>query len=254
MKRGLALFVLIALFVLPGAANATLFDRGGGMIYDDRLNVTWLKDANYAFTSNYITPGGRSVSSTFGQMNWNEATVWADQLVYGGFSDWRLARVLQIDGTGVYKESVSGNGYTDFGYNISAPGTIFAGSTYSELAYMYYNALDNKGRYDGTWTEQPVWGLQNTGLFANLMATDYWTGTEIPEELGRGDGAMLFNFYDGYQGSELLADEYNLAWAVRNGDVDQDQRPPAQAPEPSTMLFLCMGLVGTFGWKGRSGK
>jgi hypothetical protein len=33
-----------------GAAQATLVDRGGGLFYDNVLNVTWLQDANYANT------------------------------------------------------------------------------------------------------------------------------------------------------------------------------------------------------------
>ena len=31
-----------------GAAQATLIDRGGGLIYDSVLNVTWLQNANLA--------------------------------------------------------------------------------------------------------------------------------------------------------------------------------------------------------------
>ena len=33
---------------LPGLANAALIDRGGGLIYDTDLDITWLADANYA--------------------------------------------------------------------------------------------------------------------------------------------------------------------------------------------------------------
>lgn len=31
-----------------GAAQATLIDRGGGLIYDDLLNITWLQDETSA--------------------------------------------------------------------------------------------------------------------------------------------------------------------------------------------------------------
>ena len=34
-------------------ANAALVDRGGGLIYDDVLNVTWLQNANAALGSSY---------------------------------------------------------------------------------------------------------------------------------------------------------------------------------------------------------
>jgi len=33
------------LVAISGAAQASLIDRGGGLIYDTNLNVTWLADA-----------------------------------------------------------------------------------------------------------------------------------------------------------------------------------------------------------------
>lgn len=51
------------------------------MIYDSTLNITWLKDANYAQTSGYDADG---------HMEWGEAITWADQLEFGGYNDWRL--------------------------------------------------------------------------------------------------------------------------------------------------------------------
>ena len=59
---------------LTGAANATLIDRGGGMIYDDVLDITWLQDANLG-----------------GSMDGDDSVAWADSLIFGGFDDWRLA-------------------------------------------------------------------------------------------------------------------------------------------------------------------
>ena len=44
----------VAALCLPvPQAQAALVDRGGGMLYDTVLNITWLQDANYAKTSNY---------------------------------------------------------------------------------------------------------------------------------------------------------------------------------------------------------
>lgn len=67
-----------------GAAQAALHDRGGGLIYDDVLDITWLADANYAQTSGYDSDG---------RMDWNTATAWAAGLSYGGYDDWRLPDV-----------------------------------------------------------------------------------------------------------------------------------------------------------------
>ncbi len=62
-------------------AEAGLISRPGGMVYDSDLDITWLADANYAMTSLYDADG---------LMDWDSANTWANDLVYGGFSDWRL--------------------------------------------------------------------------------------------------------------------------------------------------------------------
>ena len=67
-------------FVLVSAnANAVLVDRGGGRIYDDVLGITWLQDANYAQTS------GQDADGVF---LWDDAVVWAENLVFRGDADW----------------------------------------------------------------------------------------------------------------------------------------------------------------------
>ncbi len=88
MKRVLTLAVL--LFVSIGSSHGALVDRGGGLIYDDVLDVTWLQDANYAQTSGYDTDGN---------MTWDAATAWAAGLVYGGYDDWRLPTTVPINGS-----------------------------------------------------------------------------------------------------------------------------------------------------------
>lgn len=73
---------LATLFHIP-PGNAALLDRGGGMIYDTALGITWLADADYALTSGYDDDGN---------MLWEDALLWANSLSYGGFTDWRLPR------------------------------------------------------------------------------------------------------------------------------------------------------------------
>ena len=48
------ILTIISMSVLPFTANAALYDRGNGLIYDDVLDITWLQDANYAKTSGYV--------------------------------------------------------------------------------------------------------------------------------------------------------------------------------------------------------
>jgi hypothetical protein len=68
-------------FGLAVPASATLLNRGGGLIYDTDLNITWLQDANYARTTGYDADG---------LMTWSQAMTWASGLVYQGYDDWRL--------------------------------------------------------------------------------------------------------------------------------------------------------------------
>ena len=91
-------------------------------VYDDVLDITWLADANYAYTSNYDDDG---------QMSWNDSLNWANNLFIGNYTNWRLPEANPIDGTTSDDSILSRIGSEDFGHNISAPGTEFAGSTKS---------------------------------------------------------------------------------------------------------------------------
>lgn len=83
MKKVVVALAAVGLMA-TGSAQAALLDRGGGLIYDDVLDITWLQGANYAKTSGYDADG---------RMNWSAANVWAEALSYGGYSDWRLPTV-----------------------------------------------------------------------------------------------------------------------------------------------------------------
>lgn len=110
--------VVLLLFGFVGVANATLIDRGGGLIYDDVLDITWLQDANYAYTSGYDSDG---------YMTWYTAMSWAASLSYYDsvrdvyYDDWRLPTT---PGTtwGYINEGEMGHLYYDEGVTYSSPG------------------------------------------------------------------------------------------------------------------------------------
>jgi len=183
-KINFILFLLIIAFSMP--AYATLHNRGGGLIYDDILNITWLQDANYAKTSDYDSDG---------MMNWNESVNWANGLVYYDslrnvyWDDWRLPSVMNIDG------STPIEGYIQSG---------------SEMGHLFYVDLNNVG-----W--KPI---SNTFPFFNIQADYYWN-----RELGPLDGcAWYLNFGLGYQNGRLITGN-SYAWAVRDGDVGSIPEP-----------------------------
>jgi hypothetical protein len=203
------------------------------MLYDNVLNVTWLQDANYAKTSGY---------NTTGKMDWNTATTWAANLVYGGFSDWRLATNTPVSGGSSFNATYSVDGSTDNGYNITSP--------HSELAYMYNVNLGLKGLFNTTGAAQSNFGIfgngtsggqNNVGLVNNLQSFAYWSGAEYSPGSGT---AWDFATSDGsqYIGSPKSLQFY--AWAVRPGDV-------AAVPVPGALWLFGSGLVGLLGFRRR---
>jgi hypothetical protein len=153
-----------------------------------------------------------------GRMTWWGAMAWADQLVYGGYDDWRLPHTLPVNGSS-YIYSFAYNGSTDNGFNISAPDTVYSGSTGHEMDYMYYNNLGNLAYYDKNGTPQSGWGLNNSGPFINIQVSDYWTETIYTPTGGQG-AVWVFRvpYYSSYNLNDSKTD-YHYAWAVRDGDT-----------------------------------
>ena len=271
-RRGGVVLALVTGVAASGVAHAALWDRGGGLLYDDVLNVTWLQDANYARSElsnarvneivaavNAASPswlGGHVMSASdfempgvsyTGYMTWWGAMAWADQLQYGGLADWRLP-VMVFPGTGSFSFSnngtaTAGYGATGSGYGTPTPtgGWGPAGDPdglWSELGWMYYHNLGNRGL--------PVagGGLTSTSTpdgvtIANLRSDNwYWSGTEYAADPSN---AWDFGMGIGYQGPIAKASQSggidiytDLAWAVRPGDV----------PLPGAGLLLASALTG----------
>ena len=239
-QKNLALSALLA-FSITSTAQAALINRGGGLIYDDKLDITWLQDANYAFSSGYTTAnavynGSSAKDNIFanGRMGWDAAVTWADNLSYGGYDNWRLPTVSPVNDI-AFNYSLAYDGSRDIGFNIS--------STHSEMSYMFYVNLANTGYYDTSGVTTGCIGsdlcLSNKGEFTNLKSSVYWSGVPLEPNT-----TLAWTFLTDH-GLQDYGDKRSAyyAWAVRSGDV------AASVSAPMPLCLIASGLFGLIGWK-----
>jgi hypothetical protein len=240
-SKSAVLFVFGLLFNAPSVAG--LIDRGNGMIYDDVLDLTWLQDANFAFTSGYSqinATGGKdgpvyNIQSD-GKMSWQAALEWAEGLVFGGFEDWRLPSIEPLNGSTFSYGNNAKDGSADYGYNIT--------STQSELAFMFNVNLGLESLYTSVDTINSNWVLYNdviipdTGLIQNLKGYGYWSETQ---DLLNTSHAWMFANLTGNQ-TETGKNNSYYAWAVRQGDVVS--KPHVSVSEPASITLLGLMFLG----------
>ena len=178
---------------------------GGMAYYDPNLNITWLADANYAFTSGYDDDG---------RMSWDAANAWIGTLnaaTYLGTDQWRLPTMVD---TGTPGCNYSYN-WTDCGYNVQ---TISGTTVYSEMAALFHVTLGNLSYTDAFGNPaQSGWGLKNTGPFLNIQGgyAFYWSGLEYALN---SDAAWDYSFGYGYQDGNYKYVESHV-WPVASGDI-----------------------------------
>jgi hypothetical protein len=232
----------LVLVLVSGAAQAALVDRGGGMIYDTDRNITWLANANLFQDQAAANPNAaadviahvQTVSNgktthtlvandinANGLMTWWGATAWAQDLQYGGFSDWRLSTSLQPDASCSRQNANAG---VSFGF----------GCTGAELGHLFYEELGGAANVSLKLQHNASYDL------FSQVKNDYWTGTPYVAA-GVGDGAWYLDI-NGEQNLVAVDAGVNTsgglsyAWAVRVGDV-------SAVPEPATCALLLAGLA-----------
>jgi hypothetical protein len=236
------LFTLTLGVCLSGMAQASLIDRGNGMIYDDVLDITWLQDANYANTSGYL---GDSI--TDGNMSWSSANQWAANLTFGGYDDWRLPSVSPANGK-EFEFGFNFDGNSDDGFNITRES--------SELSHLYYVSLGNEGAADIDSTVDATGGvsancfdcLTNAGPFENIK-DNFWVNSvnvvdpDLDTWMFSADQGFMLSF--GADGTDFTSDheiQEFKAWAVRDGDI-----AAAVVPIPAAVWMFGSGLLGLLG-------
>lgn len=213
------------LIAASGAAQAALIDRGGGLIYDTDLNITWLANANYGAGSSYDTADGYND----GSMTWQNAMDWTANLAYYDsvrdvvYDDWRLPAISPLDPSCAQQ-------YSNASYGLNCTGSEFGHVVNAELGLM---DPEINLAYDGIYG--PV--AANYGPFTNVRPNGYWFGTEYS---GNNAYAWTFIIDSGNTGFTPKAYGGTYAWAVRDGDVYS----VSTVPVPAAIWLLGSGLLG----------
>ena len=229
---------------------------GGDALYDDVLDITWLANANLAETNTFglatgvrlgshpaLTSGINGVIRPNGRMNISGAYHWIDAMNssnYLGINNWRLPTLDPINGS-AFNTSITNDGSTDRGKNISRPGTTNGGSTGSEMAHLFYNTLGNVSDFDTTGTfDDGCTGtnscLTNPGLFTNLISDIYGTGLEFA---GMTEFTWMLDFSNGDQ-DRFDEQSTFFFFAVHPGDV-------SAVPIPGAVWLMGSALMGLLG-------
>ena len=208
-KYFVSTLLVFALLCCSVAVQATLIDRGNGLIFDTVLNITWLQDAGL---SGRRQPDDR----------------WAEDLVFGGFDDWRRAS-LDVNGQGPNDDIVNCAVVTE------------ADCRDNELGYMYYinfgGTVPEFERADDLINAISVDGVQfyNIGM-AYWSGTLYITGSESPDSPPDTE-PWIFGFYNGSHIQGLNGFLLPHIWAVRDGDVI------AAVPVSSSLALMLAGAL-----------
>ena len=228
----ITLLVLICTSFGVQESQATLFDRGGGLLYDDVLNVTWLQDANYAKSSGFDADGKLGIYSA---RQWIDDLEYYDSINHLTYDDWRLPTKLVDDLPFHF-------GWWTLGGSIDPTPTQ---GPHTELSYMYYVNLGLNGYLDtnGLWAtnfgihgDSTSGGQENIGLVQNLQGSEYWLGFSMAD-VSNDYSIAPFTFTTNNGNHHTRSLDSFFVWAVRDGDIEP-------VPEPATLILLGSGLAG----------
>jgi Protein of unknown function (DUF1566)/PEP-CTERM motif len=168
--KSTTLSLVLASVLMSATAHAALLGRDLNddstidAFYDTDLNITWRRNGNLN-----------------GLMTWGQAVNWADNQIFGGYTDWRLPS--------------SDESCAPLPFNCTG----------SEMGHLWYVEWGNTA---GDTTP-------NTGNFGNMQLYAYWSGT-----VNAADSTQAWHLnIDG--GDQDIAGKGSrlYAMAVRDGDV-----------------------------------
>jgi len=167
----LQLLLITALSLFSLSADGALVDIGNGLIYDDDLDITWLQNGNYSAST----------------MTWDEADVWAENLIFHDLDDWRLPGSDTCSGSGC-SGSEMGHIYYSEGITSDSPG-LFT----DVKPFMYWSSIEYSTDPSQAWRFSLKYGTQGTsdkGL--NRYAWAVRDGNSLPAAAPEPSSAILF--------------------------------------------------------------
>ena len=128
---GISFALAVTLFLgFTNPSNAELMDRGGGLVYDNVLDITWLQNTN--------TQGNT--------MTWVEADDWAANFVFNGYNDWRLPTTDTSCSGYECTGSEMGHLFYNEGVTSASPG-LFT----DVKPFMYWSGTDDNSDPSKAW-------------------------------------------------------------------------------------------------------
>ncbi len=257
---------MFGLFGCINVSHAALNDLGNGLVNDDTLNITWMKDANLVKTScdannalwqafdpsalPAVEQSNRTkvqICTANGTLNWFEAEAWMAVLNaqnYLGYNDWRQPLTAQPDAACSHQVA-AGGGFTAQGHGFNCA------NVGSELNHLFYTSLSNPNDQDDNCYNPPASNpnhcFQNTTPFDNAQSSAYWSGSEFAPYTA---AAWVFVTEFGAQGFEggLKDVSHFFVWPVRSGlsVVPPPVVTPQQVPTLSIWGLGIMSLLLAF--------
>jgi hypothetical protein len=163
--------------------------NSGHTVYDSRLDVTWLADANLAAKEKFGVPN----INKDGSMDYQTAVQWVkamnahhDGAGYLGHTDWTLPTTPLADKSCSFHHVDPSTGVVNrFGFNC----------TNSAMGSLYYKTLDLHEPNTAVRTPD-----NRVGPFRNFQPYLYWSSTSPGGSL---PGHSSFSFNTGFQGSNI---------------------------------------------------
>jgi hypothetical protein len=240
-KKHLLTLALLASTTIS-TAQASLFDRGNGLIYNDATQTTWVADANLFQTqaagnnnlvTDIIAANNGVIHDTPDLYNSGTYTLSsADFSTSSGRMDWWGAQAYIG-----YLNKTDYAGYNNWALPSTAPEIAGINTTGSQMGELFYNELGGVAIYGIDSTDNA-----NYNLFTNFTndSRGYWSGSELTSSPDR---AWMFLFDVGIQLARPKYDQ-RYAWIVRPGDV-------IAVPEPATFWLFSIGLMSLLGLRRR---